>query len=101
MPLRESIRLAIDTLRAHKLRSFLTLLGIIIAVTTLIAVVSVIEGMNRYIAERLAKEVGAVAWGGRFDVKSGNKEHQDAGVRGATPNIINMGNEQVDQGRFL
>src|SRR5512140_676566 len=54
MHLRESIKLAFDTLRAHKLRSFLTLLGIIISVTTLIAVVSVIEGMNRYIGERVA-----------------------------------------------
>jgi putative ABC transport system permease protein len=52
MPWRESIRLALEALRAHKLRSFLTLLGIIIAVTTLISVVSVIEGTNRYIAER-------------------------------------------------
>src|SRR3989442_13843985 len=50
----ESVKLALDTLRSHKLRSFLTLLGVIISVTTLIAVVSVIEGMNRYIGERVA-----------------------------------------------
>ena len=54
MFLAESIKLAFDTLRSHKLRSFLTLLGIIISVMTLIAVVSVIEGMNRYISERVA-----------------------------------------------
>ena len=50
----ESVGIAVDALRAHKLRSFLTLLGIIISVMTLIAVVSVIEGMNRYIADRIA-----------------------------------------------
>jgi putative ABC transport system permease protein len=50
----ESIKLALDALNSHKLRSFLTLLGIIISVTTLIAVISVIEGMNRYIEDRVA-----------------------------------------------
>jgi len=38
----ETLRLALDSLRAHKLRSFLTLLGVILAVTTLVAVMSVV-----------------------------------------------------------
>jgi putative ABC transport system permease protein len=50
----ETMRLALDALRAHKLRSFLTLLGIILAVTTLIAVMSVVSGMNFYVADRIA-----------------------------------------------
>ena len=54
----ETLRLALDTLRAHKLRSFLTLLGIILAVVTLVAVISVVEGMNRYVADKLAN-IGA------------------------------------------
>jgi putative ABC transport system permease protein len=41
-------------LRAHKLRSFLTLLGVILAVTTLVFVMSVIAGLNLYVAERVA-----------------------------------------------
>jgi putative ABC transport system permease protein len=41
-------------LRTHKLRSFLTLLGVVIATTTLIVVMSVVNGMNRYIADRIA-----------------------------------------------
>jgi len=40
----ETFRLALDALRAHKLRSFLTLLGVILAVTTLVAVMSVVAG---------------------------------------------------------
>ncbi len=36
----ETIRMAMDTLRSHKLRTFLTLLGVILAVTTLVAVMS-------------------------------------------------------------
>ncbi len=50
----ETLRLALDTLRAHKLRSFLTLLGVILAVTTLVAVMSVVEGLNLYISDKVA-----------------------------------------------
>ena len=50
----ETLKLALDALRAHKLRSFLTLLGVILAVTTLIFVMSVIAGLNLYVAERVA-----------------------------------------------
>jgi putative ABC transport system permease protein len=50
----ETLRLAIDSLRAHKLRSFLTLLGVILAVTTLVAVMSVVAGLNFYVADRIA-----------------------------------------------
>ena len=52
--LRETLMLALDTLRAHKLRSFLTLLGVILAVTTLVAVMSVVEGLNLYISDKVA-----------------------------------------------
>ena len=50
----ETLKLALDALRAHKLRSFLTLLGVILAVTTLVFVMSVIAGLNLYVAERVA-----------------------------------------------
>lgn len=49
----ETLRTALTALRTHKLRSFLTLLGVIIGVTTVIAVISVIAGLNRYIAEKV------------------------------------------------
>ena len=54
----EAIRIAFDSLRASKLRSFLTLLGIILATTTLIAVMSVIHGMDVYIAQNVS-DMGA------------------------------------------
>jgi len=50
----ETLKLSLDALRAHKLRSFLTLLGVILAVTTLVFVMSVIAGLNLYVAERAA-----------------------------------------------
>ncbi|MGH9413056.1 MAG: ABC transporter permease [Terriglobales bacterium] len=54
MPLRESIFQAWTTLWGHKLRSFLTLLGIIISIWTLVAVVSLVQGVNRYVGEKIA-----------------------------------------------
>jgi len=54
----EAIRIAFDSLRASKLRSFLTLLGIILATATLIAVMSVIHGMDIYIAQNVS-DMGA------------------------------------------
>lgn len=50
----EAVKVALHSLAGHKLRSFLTLLGIIVATTTLIGVISVIEGMDRYIATNIA-----------------------------------------------
>jgi len=50
----ETLRLALDTLRAHKLRSFLTLLGVILAVMTLVGVMSVVAGLNLYVSDKVA-----------------------------------------------
>lgn len=50
---RESFRVAMGSLRGSKLRSFLTLLGIILATTTLVAVMSVIRGMDEYMAKNI------------------------------------------------
>ena len=52
--LKEPTMIALETLRAHKLRSFLTLLGVILSVSTLIVVVSMIKGANRYVSEKAA-----------------------------------------------
>jgi putative ABC transport system permease protein len=50
----QTVKLAVDAIRAHKLRSFLTLLGVILAVTTLVSVMSVIAGLNFYVADKVA-----------------------------------------------
>ncbi len=44
---REVFRMALDSLRSHKLRSFLTILGIVIGVMTVIGMVSIIQGLNK------------------------------------------------------
>jgi putative ABC transport system permease protein len=51
MPILEAIRLALTQIRAQKLKSFFTLLGVTIGVMFLIAVVSIVEGMSKYVEE--------------------------------------------------
>jgi putative ABC transport system permease protein len=53
MPLFEALRLALDSIRTAKLRSFFTLLGIIVSVGFLVAVVAIIQGMNAYVKENI------------------------------------------------
>src|SRR5436853_944503 len=50
----EAAKIAISSILAHKLRSFLTLLGVIIGVFVVISVATVIEGANVYIKEKIA-----------------------------------------------
>jgi putative ABC transport system permease protein len=54
LQVRESFAMAMVALRSNKLRTFLTLLGIIIGVLTIIAVVSVIQGLNNYVYTKMA-----------------------------------------------
>ena len=49
----ETLRIALEAVRLHKLRSFLTVLGVIIGVATVVAVASVIAGLNQFVAEQL------------------------------------------------
>jgi len=71
----EATRIALDSLRKNKLRSFLTLLGIILATTTLIAVTALIHGMNVYVAEKITSmgsdgfRIVRMAWFGPWDPK--------------------------------
>lgn len=51
---RQSVFLSLDTLRANKFRSFLTILGVVIGVTSVIAVASIIQGLNNVIQDRVA-----------------------------------------------
>jgi len=53
----EAIRLALQSLWANKLKSGFSLIGVFIGVTFLIAVVSIVEGMNRYMTERFANTI--------------------------------------------
>ena len=54
MRLLEAVGMALRTIRAQKLKSFFSLIGVLIGVTFLIAVVSIVQGMNRYMVDRFA-----------------------------------------------
>ena len=60
MQFAEGVRLALYQLRTEKLKSFFSLLGVIVGVMFLIVVVSVVEGMDRYLREDLASVVFGV-----------------------------------------
>jgi putative ABC transport system permease protein len=57
MPLFEALRMALETLRTQKLKSFFSLLGVLIGVTFLIAVVSIVQGMNVYMEDEFANRL--------------------------------------------
>jgi putative ABC transport system permease protein len=146
--LREAFWIALDALHSHKLRSFLTLLGVVISTTTLIVVMSIVNGMNLYIAEHIAnlganvfivhqfqwaqgdeewlkarrlnkpmriedyeflrdnlkdyKNIGASSWM-RNAPTLRYKGHSidDTSVQGVTPSMINIGQEEVEYGRYI
>ncbi len=58
----EALWLALDAIWSHKLRSLLTVLGNIVAVTSIIAVVTLIEGMNVAVGDAITSEAGADAF---------------------------------------
>jgi putative ABC transport system permease protein len=146
---REAFWIALEALRTHKLRSFLTLLGVVIATTTLIVVMSIVNGMNLYIADHIAnlgantfilhqykwaqgyeawlkarrrnkpiriedyeflkenlvgyKNVGAEAYlGGRNNnVRYKSQTVYEVEITGDSPNMIDIGQAKVEQGRFF
>ncbi len=57
MPFFEAVRLALATIRVQKLKSFFTLIGVTIGVMFLIAVVSIVEGMSKYVEEDFAAKL--------------------------------------------
>jgi putative ABC transport system permease protein len=82
----ETLRLAIDALRAHKLRSFLTLLGVILAVATLVAVMSVVAGLNFYVADRVANLGANVYLVDRFGIITS----QDAWIKAQKRPLVTL-----------
>ena len=55
----DATRIALQSIYAHKLRAFLTLIGIIIGVASVVVVGAAISGLNTYVADKMAKMLGA------------------------------------------
>jgi putative ABC transport system permease protein len=82
----ETLRLALDSIRAHKLRSFLTLLGVILAVAVLVVVMSFVAGMNFYVADKIANLGANVFIVDRFGIITSN----DAWVKAQKRPLVTM-----------
>jgi putative ABC transport system permease protein len=67
MHMLESIRIALSAIWSHKLRSFLVMLGNVIAVTSIIGVVSIVDGMNSYMHEKVFQQGSGLINVVRFD----------------------------------
>ena len=145
---REAFWIALEALSTHKLRSFLTLLGVVISTTTLIVVMSVVNGMNHYIADHIAnmganvfivhqfqwaqgeeewmkarrrnlpmriedydflkenvrdyKLIGASSWmRNPPNIRYKGHSIDDTSMQGVTPSMINIGQAEVESGRYI
>ena len=72
------LSIAVEALKAHKLRSFLTLLGVIIGVMTVVSVVSVISGLNNYVSEQVFQLNPDVFVVSRFGIITSQEEFLEA-----------------------
>jgi ABC-type antimicrobial peptide transport system permease subunit len=80
-PIRENMMLALDTLRTHKFRSFLTVLGVLIGTTTVIAVTSLIAGLDRQLVD-VAEQFGTrTLWVYKLQVGSPHRLTRDERLR--------------------
>ena len=110
MNLRESAGMALAALRANKLRSFLTLLGTIIGVMSVIAVLSFVEGLNRFVSEKLLASGSNVFYVDKYGFITSQEEFEEVrdrpditvddadAIRAGTPHatlVIAQGNAQV------
>src|SRR2546421_2950624 len=69
--LTESARMALDTLRQNKLRSGLTILGVTVGVVTILAMVSIIQGLNKSFAEQIESLGSNTVFVSKFDPSFG------------------------------
>ena len=81
MNILETVRLALLQIWAQKLKSFFTLLGVIIGVTFLIAVIAVVEGMNRYVQDDFAGSIFGINTLRVERVRTRNTGREDAATR--------------------
>src|SRR5258705_2862409 len=84
MQLLESIRLALDTIWGNKLRSVMTVLGNIVAVTSIVTVVSLIQGMNAMVSNAIVSQVGAYS----FTIEPGPLTRTHAQIEAARANPL-------------
>ena len=87
----DAVGLALSSIWANKLRSFMMVLGNVVAVTSIIAVVSLIQGMNGYVAESIVQEVGVGTFQvSRVGVITNEEEEEEARRRNPDVTMIDV-----------
>ena len=81
MKVAEATRLAVESIWANRLRSFLTLLGVIIGIAAIVATTAVIEGLNKYVAEKLSDLGTGTFTVRRFGLITNRQQFLDAARR--------------------
>src|SRR5882757_3110051 len=71
--IKESAFMALDTVRANKLRSLLTILGVSVGVVTVVFMVSIIQGLNKAFAEQIEALGSNSIWATKFDPSFGHQ----------------------------
>ncbi|MEJ2007725.1 MAG: ABC transporter permease [Acidobacteriota bacterium] len=79
--IRESLLLALDTLRTHKFRSFLTVLGVLIGTTTVIGVASIITGLNNQLVQAMEQYGAQTIWVYKFEFGVGRRLTREERMR--------------------
>jgi len=74
----EATRLAVESIWANRLRSFLTLLGVIIGIAAIVATAAVIEGLNKYVADKLSDLGQGTFTVQRFGIITNRQDFLDA-----------------------
>ena len=74
----EATRLAMESIWANRLRSFLTLLGVIIGIASIVSTYAVIEGLNKYVEEKLSNLGSGVFTVQRFGIITNRQQFLDA-----------------------
>src|SRR5215472_12190960 len=77
----ENVRMALDTVRGNKLRSFLTTLAIVIAITAIVVVSSVVNGLNGAVRDQVSEMGSNLIWVFRFDVFSFSRPSEEMRTR--------------------
>ena len=93
MNLRESMGIALGALRANKLRSFLTLLGTIIGVGSVIFVLSVVEGLNRYVSEKILNAGANVFWIDKYGMITSEDAFNEAQIQNGPCSRFHLNSE--------
>jgi putative ABC transport system permease protein len=78
---RENMKIAIDAIRANKLRSVLTVLGNVVAVMSVIMVVAVIDGVNTYVGEKILEQGLQVVYVDKYGLITNDDDFREAEKR--------------------